>query len=369
MESTMHRAAISPSENLKTYSPIQVLQIHKASIIADQVSDYRPDGVCVCHAPLAQTLKMAWIDSSQIDAVIVDTECAIADIVSIREIADRNGVPLVLHTFKFDWKAKEIAFETGVDEYHIGYLDKQFIKRIKLIKRVKSFLNAKSGEQQLPLLLDQNPSDKSWLMKRSFDITISIFIIILLLPILLIVLPILKLETKGSILSSFKIVGKNYKIFELYKFKYLPSGSDKKITGIWQFLRKLHLVGLPQIINVLKGDMSLVGNYPILEQEAEKFTKDGIAWRFLAPVGIVGLWRFNPAEENKTDTWNTQQDIEYTKANTMWLDIRILFYHFRNLVVGGRDRKENEWMPHHPSMEDSMSNYISKEQAFNVATN
>jgi lipopolysaccharide/colanic/teichoic acid biosynthesis glycosyltransferase len=256
---------------------------------------------------------------------------------SIREVTDQRAVPLILYTSKFEWKAKEIAIESGVDEYHIGFLDQSFIKRVKLIERVKTFKSVNGIKVQLKPQADERTSGRFWFLKRILDIAISLLIIFLLFPTLLIILPLLIFETKGSVICTSKRVGKNYKIFDLYKFTCLSS-------GFGQFLREAHLDGLPQLLNVLAGDMSLVGNCPIHSQDAEQLTADGIAWRFLAPAGMVGLWQFNGEGESKMSNWDcTKLDIEYAMTSTMWLDVRILFGYFLNLVAARRNKRAVGW--------------------------
>jgi len=98
--------------------------------------------------------------------------------------------------------------------------------------------------------------------------------------------------------------------------------------------------------------------------EAEKFTQDGISWRFSAPAGIVGLWRFNSKNINACDY--TSPDLQYAMKNTLWLDIRILLYHFQHLI-SKTNRNEQAHLPH--SFETQASDYNSKEQIFHVATN
>jgi len=91
--------------------------------------------------------------------------------------------------------------------------------------------------------------------------------------------------------------------------------------------------------------LSLVGNYPVHEQDAEKLTKDGIACRFLAPAGIVGLWRLN-GQGNNREVWDyTKADVEYATGNSVFLDIRILCFHLLNILDG----KGKEWTLSHAS--------------------
>jgi len=361
----MNRSAIiSIPGNRKKDSCVQVLQVHKARFVDTQGDEHLPDGIYVCHAPLGQTLNdYRWINK-EIDAVIVGPDCGVSDIVAIREIASRQSIPLILQTLKFDWKAKEIALESEVDDYHIGFLDQNFIKRILLIKRIKSFSksvqNGKTKRQ-----LKRSPSLTLYSLKRSFDITVSLLVVLSLIPVLCVIVPLLMIETKGSILTTSKRVGRNYRVFDLYKFACISSVDSKRVDLVRRFLRKAHLVGLPQLLNVLIGNMSLVGNYPVHEREAERLTKDEFAWRFLAPVGIVGLWRFSSIEENKTQEWRS--DIEYARANSIWLDIKILFFHAANLLTAKLHGKAKYWVSSFLEREEGRS--ISAHHNFIIPTN
>ena len=101
--------------------------------------------------------------------------------------------------------------------------------------------------------------------------------------------------------------------------------NDPRVTRVGRFIRNSSIDELPQLINVLMGDMSLVGNRPLPLYEAEKLTSDDTALRFLAPAGITGLWQVT--ERGKKDTSEESRkrlDIEYAERHSFWLDMKIL---------------------------------------------
>ena len=171
---------------------------------------------------------------------------------------------------------------------------------------------------------------------------------------------IIKLESPGPVFYVSKRAGNNYKIFDFYKFRSMRKGSDAelqklstknqyrdsvffkikddpRVTRFGAFLRKTSLDEIPQLINVLKGDMSLVGNRPLPLYEAEQLTKDEIALRFLAPAGITGLWQITKrGREEMSEAERIELDLMYAENWSFYYDMKILLNTFPALI-----QKEN----------------------------
>lgn len=109
------------------------------------------------------------------------------------------------------------------------------------------------------------------------------------------------------------------------KNMFIKIPDDPRITRVGKLIRNTSMDELPQLFNVLCGDMSLVGNRPLPLYEAEKLTSDDLAKRFMAPAGITGLWQVMERGKSKTSEESRKQlDIEYAENYSLWLDIKIL---------------------------------------------
>lgn len=152
-------------------------------------------------------------------------------------------------------------------------------------------------------------------IKRSIDVLLSMFSLIFLAPFLAILYLIVKIDSKGPFIYKHKRLGKNGKIIEVYKIrtmknnsaelfknftkeqkeefeKYYKLENDPRITRVGKFLRKTSLDELPQLINILKGEMSLIGPRPVVEKEIEKFGNKKEEYLSVLP-GLTGWWACN----------------------------------------------------------------------------
>ncbi|MDB1944450.1 sugar transferase [Clostridium tertium] len=172
-------------------------------------------------------------------------------------------------------------------------------------------------------------------MQRVFDFFISLIFFILFSPIFLIVAIFIKLNSKGPVFFIQDRIGKNNEIFKLYKFRTMKVGTpnvatdkltDAKsyLTAVGKILRKTSLDELPQLINILKGDMTFVGPRPALYNQYNlKDLRTDAGVHVLLP-GITGWAQINGRDHND-DAQKTQLDKYYLENKSLGLDIKILF--------------------------------------------
>jgi exopolysaccharide biosynthesis polyprenyl glycosylphosphotransferase len=179
------------------------------------------------------------------------------------------------------------------------------------------------------------------LVKRAFDLTFSLALLLPALPILGLIALLIRLDSRGPALFRQPRVGENGRIFQMYKFRSMieraePAGSapaqgvpplhkkrdDPRVTRVGRWLRRYSLDELPQLFNVLKGDMSLVGPRPEMPWLVDRYE----AWqrkRFAVPQGITGWWQIN-GRSDKPMHLNTQDDLYYVYNYSILLDFWIL---------------------------------------------
>jgi len=181
------------------------------------------------------------------------------------------------------------------------------------------------------------------LSKRIFDILIALSAIIILLPVLGIIAIVIKIGDKGPVIFRQERAGKDGRAFTFYKFRTMKldaepfgrspqSGDDPRLIKIGKFLREYSLDELPQLFNVLKGDMSIVGPRPLYASQIAEFS-DYHKNRLLVRPGLTGLSQIYGRSE-LTDKANLDLEVKYVENQSFWRDIKIIFLTFG--VVFGR---------------------------------
>ncbi|MBI5997582.1 sugar transferase [Clostridium perfringens] len=172
-------------------------------------------------------------------------------------------------------------------------------------------------------------------MKRVFDFLMSLIAIIVFSPIILIISLLVKLTSKGPILFKQRRIGKNNEEFNILKFRtmrvdtpnvatHLLKDPSVFITPLGKFLRKTSLDELPQLINILKGEMSIVGPRPALYNQYDlRDMRTEVGVHKLVP-GLTGLAQINGRDEIPLEE-KVALDKEYMKMQSFWMDIKIIF--------------------------------------------
>ena len=193
------------------------------------------------------------------------------------------------------------------------------------------------SEQGLPMVI-----------KRILDFSLSLILLILVAPVLLLTAILIKLTSPGPVFFVQRRIGLNKRTFAIYKFRTMgvdaevklreiehlneQSGpvfkikNDPRITPLGKFLRKTSIDELPQLFNVLSGDMSLVGPRPLQLRDYELFTESGEDWqrcRFSVRPGITCLWQVNGRNSLPFQQW-MELDLQYVRNWSLWLDLQIL---------------------------------------------
>lgn len=270
-----------------------------------------------------------------------------------------SRVPFVLMEKDYnDYYKKNRKTITGIDDIIYSDIDsEEFYKKIELLKKYKSLRQGIIEKSKLQS--NQIPKDRqaayqiSHYLKRIMDINIAVIGLFILLPIMAIIAILIKIDSRGPVFYTSSRAGSKYRIFKFIKFRtmvveadnklsilkeknqyattntnsavFFKISNDPRVTRIGKFLRNTSLDELPQLINVLKGDMSLVGNRPLPLYEAKELTTDLHAERFNAPAGITGLWQITKRGQKEMSVEERiALDINYARNNSFIHDLQIM---------------------------------------------
>jgi lipopolysaccharide/colanic/teichoic acid biosynthesis glycosyltransferase len=299
----------------------------------------------------AKTLIMNEEFSSRgIDVIIIDLPFSSQELAGFSLFLKASGkvssaVP-VIYTQEQLSKTSMADMGTMVDDViDLNNWPYDFNSKVSFLKEIKLYHNQTAEESQ------ENLPQYS-LGKRIFDVVVSSILIIFSFPILLLIALAIKLESKGPLFYNAKRAGKGFKIFRFYKFRTMVVDADKKIdalahlnqyagsengakffkiandpriTKVGRFLRNTSLDELPQLFNVLKGDMSLVGNRPLPLYEAATLTTNEFVERFMAPAGITGLWQIKKrGQSDMSVEERISLDISYARRSNLFYDFWIM---------------------------------------------
>ena len=204
---------------------------------------------------------------------------------------------------------------------------------------------------QLINIANQNRYEK---IKRFFDICLSAAALVVLSPLLLVIAILIYLEDKGPVIYTQTRIGKDGRAFKLYKFRSMCVDADEKlkdlqklnerdgpvfkikndprVTKVGKFIRKTCIDELPQLVNIIKGDMSIVGPRPPLPNEVEQYNSYQ-KQRLLVVPGLTCYWQIQKGEETTFDEW-VELDLKYIKERSILLDFRLILLTFKVILSG-----------------------------------
>ena len=181
-------------------------------------------------------------------------------------------------------------------------------------------------------------------IKRTIDIVCSFVGILVLSPLFIVIAIIIKLTSKGPVFFSQKRVGKYGREFDMYKFRSMVVNAeelkeklaaqnemsgpmfkmkdDPRVTKVGKFIRKTSIDELPQLWNILKGDMSLVGPRPSLPKEVAQF-EDWMYKRLEVKPGLTCYWQVSGRNNIDFEDW-MKLDVKYVKERNLWIDIKLI---------------------------------------------
>ena len=329
-------------------------------------------------------------------AIISESEVMGASGVCLIEILKKKEmehIPFFLLSQKLNSNLTQICIQAGVADVFLSPLSlPQIEKRIAFLIKHWRYLHRQLDRQKVAVY-------KTPFLKRTFDILFSGLALVFLSPVILVVIIIMKIESKGPVFYYSYRVGTGYRVFRFYKFRSMYVNADKRlkdlkhlnqyssgngkiseepgtiaicdecsktgtqcrsmvytdknkwcekqylysrrhqtdstfiklkddprITKVGRFLRNTSIDELPQLWNVLRGDMSIVGNRPLPLYEAEKLTTDKYAPRFIAPSGLTGLWQVEKrGKASMSEEERLILDNTYAENHSFLYDLKLIF--------------------------------------------
>lgn len=183
------------------------------------------------------------------------------------------------------------------------------------------------------------------MIKRMFDVFVSLVALFLLLPLLLVVAILIRIDSSGDIFYSQERVGRYGKAFKIFKFRSMVSNADRiggystpvddpRVTKVGAFIRKTSLDELPQFLNVVLGDMSLVGPRPNVFAQRKNYSQCDWDKRNMVRPGITGLAQSTERSAALPEE-RTRLDLEYVDKHSVIFDVKILLMTVKQILGKG----------------------------------
>lgn len=256
----------------------------------------------------------------------------------------------------------------GLEEHKLGMLIYRIQPLVENIGVIPNLVNVPTGGVEIETLFNEkililrmkNNLAREWnrFLKIIFDYVLTILGTLLILPILIFIALWIYVDSPGTVIFKHIRIGKNGKEFPCYKFRTMCVDADERLAELlakdeiarkeWErdfklkndpritksgaFLRKTSLDELPQIFNVLRGEMSLVGPRPVVYEELSRY-KEFVGDYFMVRPGITGLWQVS-GRSDTTYEERVQMDSWYVRNWSVWLDVMLLCRTVKAVIAG-----------------------------------
>jgi exopolysaccharide biosynthesis polyprenyl glycosylphosphotransferase len=266
-------------------------------------------------------------------------------------VCDLEGLPEYLRTNIVD----EVVIALPIRSFHddasrVAVMCEQQGIIVRVLSNIFNLKLARSRAEDMEgdsFITHYTGTGEGWpvVMKRVLDFCLALIALIVVSPVMLLAAALIKLTSPGPVFFRQKRIGQNKRKFTIYKFRSMAIDAEEKmrqlehlnevsgpvfkmkqdprITPVGKFLRKTSIDELPQLFNVLKGDMSLVGPRPLPIRDYEGFSEDWHRRRFSVRPGITCLWQVNGRSSIPFDKW-MELDMQYIDKWSLWLDLKIL---------------------------------------------
>ncbi len=333
------------------YEPFTYLYIGHDIQRTEKLSQLLTSGLISEHFNSATTLlkKLIRREEQLPDVIIIDVpfdEEWLREFISfVRNTNELKAIPVVYNRKYIYNGYKDRLKQTRLvdDIIDLSFQHYNLAEKVSFLKEAKEYACSLPKSRKTI-----KKPDTEFYLKRIIDFSLATMATIVLMPVLLLIALAIKIESRGPVFYNSYRAGRGFKIFKFYKFRTMVVDADKKlndiahlnqynngvffkvnndprITRLGSFLRKTSLDELPQLLNVLKGDMSIVGNRPLPLYEAATLTTNESVERFMAPAGMTGLWQIK--KRGKSDMSAEERislDIDYARKHNLAYDFWII---------------------------------------------
>ncbi|MGB0833775.1 MAG: sugar transferase [Psychrobium sp.] len=287
--------------------------------------------------------------------------CPLSNVQEIETVAKNYDFSVILNDYSVTDFSKKIICH--YNSAHLDEFEKEFLVKATecgaWVEPLVSYLDQRLHYTEVVLLhsnyfLHQKAFSilshkQTKFYKRVIDVSSSVVILIMTLPISLLTMLLIKLESQGPVFFKQKRTGLYNREFDVIKFRSMAVDAEKngaqwatkndaRVTRVGAFIRKTRIDELPQLLNVLKGEMSIVGPRPEREVFISSLEKEIPYYRFRHAVkpGVTGLAQVSyPYGASVEDAvWKHKFDIHYIKHHSNWLDLKILFKTIKVVIFG-----------------------------------